>query len=134
MSETFHIKHQSGTRFTATNEDYSVVTGKGGSGKGEDGMSPGQLLISVLGMCMGVTMVAYCKNHGIPYEGMEIEMSRENTGDGRRLKAAKVQVKVPAELSDKDLNVLTRVAHRCYIGHTLRNGTDVDIDVSIAGE
>jgi len=133
MSEKFHIKHDSGTRLIATVGDYQVVTGKGDPGSGQDGMSPGQLFTTSLGACIAVTLLAYCKNHGIAYQGMEVDMEREQTEDGRRLKSAKLQVKLPARLSEKDLEVLNRVAHRCYVGLSIEKGTEIEIDVAISG-
>lgn len=133
MSEKFHIKHDSGTRLIATVGDYQVVTGKGDPNTGEDGMSPGQLFTTSLGACIAVTLLTYCKNHGIPYQGMEVEMEREQTEDGRRLKSAKLLVKLPAKLSEKDLEVLNRVAHRCYVGQSIKNGAEIEINIAISG-
>jgi putative redox protein len=134
MSDKFYVKHEGGTRFTATTGDYTVVTGKGDPDTGQDGMTPGQLFVAALGMCIGVTLRAYCENHDIPYKGMSIEIERENSEDGRRLKLVKTKVDMPARLSDKDLQVLNRVAHRCYVGQSISSGADMEIDVSISGE
>jgi len=134
MSDKFYVKHEGGTRFTATTGAYTVVAGKGDPNTGQDGMRPGQLFVAALGMCIGVTLRAYCENHDIPYEGMSIEMEREDTEDGRRLKLVRIQVNMPTQLSDKDLQVLNRVAHRCYVGQSIKNGAEMEIDVSISGE
>lgn len=134
MSDKFYVKHEGGTRFTATTGAHTVVSGKGDPNTGQDGMTPGQLFVAALGMCIGVTLRAYCKSHDISYEGMSIEMEREDTEDGRRLKLARIQVNMPTQLSDKDLQVLNRVAHRCYVGQSIKNGADMEIDVSISGE
>ncbi len=134
MSDKLYVKHDSGTRFTSTAGAYTVVTGKGDPNTGQDGMAPGQLFAAALGMCIGVTLRAYCKNHDIPYEGMSIEVERESTEDGRRLKLIRLRVNIPAHLSDKDLQVLNRVAHRCYVDQSIKNGADIEIDVSISGE
>jgi uncharacterized OsmC-like protein len=134
MGDMIFIKHDSGTRFTATAKGYTVVTGEGDGDKGEDGMTPGLLFVSSLGMCVGGTLVTYCKNHEIPYEGMEIELVRENTKDGKRLKTANLQVRIPSKLSEKDIKVLNRVAHRCYIHQSIESGIDLDISISEKGD
>jgi len=131
MSDTFQIKYDSGDRFFTTVNEYTVVTGKGDPDKGgENGMTPGQLFAASIGACIGVTLLAYCKNHDLPYEGMTIEMERENTDDGKRVKGVKINVQMPSQLSDRDRQVLNRVAHRCYVGQSIDHG--VEIDVSIA--
>ena len=134
MSDKFYVKHEGGTRFTATVGAYTVVTGKGDPDTGQDGMTPGQLFVAAMGMCVGVTLRAYCETHDMPYEGMSIEVERGNTEDGRRLKLVSMHVTMPAELSEKDLQVLERVAHRCYVGQSIKNGADMEIDVSIYGK
>jgi uncharacterized OsmC-like protein len=134
MADTIFIKHHDGTRFSATFQDYTVFTGHGDPGTGPDSMTPGMLFASALGMCVGVTLLAYCKNHDIAYEGMEIEMVRENTEDGKRLKKVTLQVKLPAKLSQKDIEVLNRVAHRCYVGQSILNGAELEEVITITGK
>ena len=128
MNDAILIRHHSGTRFTATAQGYTVVVGKGDPEKGgEDGMTPGMLFAASLGLCVGVTLVAYCKNRGLLYEGMTNEMVRENTEDGRRMKTTTLHVRMPSELSDKELEVLHRVAHRCYVGQSITGGMKIEI-------
>jgi putative redox protein len=133
MSERFHIKHDSGTRLITTVGDYQVVTGKGDPNTGEDGMTPGQMFIAAIGMCSALSVLAYCKNHGIPYEGMEMEMERENTEDGRRLNCVRMHFKLPAKLSDKDVEVLHHVSHACYVERSIEGGADLVTVVSFSG-
>ena len=131
MSEKIYIKHDTGTRFTATSRGLTLVSGKGDpEDGGPDGMSPGELFATSLGLCMGVTLLAYCKNHGLSCESITLEMERESTEDGRRLKGLKLKAQLPYELSEKNTQILHRVAHRCYVHQSIANGFDVDISIS----
>lgn len=131
MTDTIIVRHDSGSRFTATTEGYTAVAGKGDPDKGgEDGMSPGKLFAAALGMCVGVTLVAYCENHGRPCQGLTIEVVRENSEDGKRAKSVRLNVKVPYELSEKDQRVLTRVADRCYVTQSIVGGMEIDVAIS----
>jgi len=131
MTDTIIVTHDSGRRFTATTEGYTAVAGKGDPDKGgQDGMSPGKLFAAALGMCVGVTLLAYCESHGRRCQGLTIEVVRENTEDGKRAKSVKLNVKVPYELSEKDGRVLERVAHRCYVTQSIIGGMQIDVVIA----
>ena len=131
MTDTIVVRHDSGDRFTATTRGYTAVAGKGDPDKGgEDGMFPGELFIASLGMCIGAYVVSYCRNHGLSYEGMTIEMLRETADNPRRVKRVEVRVRMPSALSEKDRQILLRVADRCYVTQSIVGGMEIDVAIS----
>jgi len=71
------VKYENGFRFSAVCRGYTVTTGRGDDGNKErDGMWPAQLFEASIGMCIGGYVAKFCKEQGIPYEDMAIELSR----------------------------------------------------------
>jgi uncharacterized OsmC-like protein len=71
------VKYENGFRFSAMCKGYTVTTGRGEDGNKErDGMWPAQLFEASIGMCIGGYVAKFCKERGIPYEDMTIELSR----------------------------------------------------------
>jgi len=131
MSDTIDIRHEGGTRFTATSRGLTIVSGKGASEEGgEDGMSPGEVFAASLGMCVGVTLLKYCGSHGMTCRGLTIEMERVSADDGSRMKAVALKVCMPFPLSEKEVQVLHRVAHKCYVHQSIQNGVEMDVSIS----
>jgi len=83
------VRYENGFRFSTTCKGYTVTTGHGENGnKSRDGMWPAQLFEASIGMCIGGYIAKFCKEEGIPYEDMTIELSR-------RIEASAVSSKQP---------------------------------------
>ena len=131
MGDIITIKHEGGTRFSARARDFEAVTGRGdGDDPERDNMAPGELFAASLGMCIGITLLAYCRNHGVGCEQLSIELERVHAEGGKRLQGAKVKAVLPTELSEKDKEVLHRVAHRCYVHQSIQHGIELDVSIS----
>jgi len=123
MAEQILIRHESGLRFTVTCGDYTVVTGKGEDGDtSRDGMDPDQLFLASLGACIGVYVVGYCRHHGIPCDGMMIELSRETARAPSRTTKVSAIIRLGAEVSEKDAVALLQVAEHCHVHESIRRG------------
>ena len=124
------VEHKGGMRFTAGCRGYTVVSGKGEPGDGgEDGMWPGDLFAASLGMCIAGYIAGYCRNHGIPWEGMSVEMDRESARAPGRLARVAARVRLPGEVSEKDRKGILAVADRCYITQSIVHGMDIDVSL-----
>jgi uncharacterized OsmC-like protein len=127
------VRYDSGTRFTATCGEYTVATGKGDDGdESRDGMWPAQLFAASIGMCIGGYVVSYCQHHGIPYEGMVIELDRETARAPSRTTTLRALIRLPVPVSEKDAKAILQVADRCHITNSIVQG--MTVDVSLASE
>jgi len=120
------VKYESGFRFSATCRGYTVTTGRGDDGMQErDGMWPAQLFEASIGMCIAGYVAKFCKEQGIPYEDMTIELSRriETNPSGTATLGAKLsrtaridaKICLGAKLSQKQLQGILEAADSCHI-------------------
>ena len=106
------VKYENGFRFSATCKGYTVTTGRGEDGNQKrDGMWPAQLFEASVGMCIGGYIAKFCKEQGIPYEDMTIELSRRIENGSRGPTPSKA-----------NLSHTTRIDAKILLGATLSSG------------
>jgi len=120
------VEYESGTRFVATCDGHKVVTGKGDDGdRGGDGMWPAQLFAASLGMCIGGYVASYCKHHNIPCADLRLEVDRDTARAPSRTTRVTAKIHLGAELSRKNAEAILRVADKCHITNSIRQGMEV---------
>ena len=120
------VKYESGFRFSATCRGYTVTTGRGEDGNDKrDGMWPAQLFEASIGMCIGGYVVKFCKEQGIPYDDMTIELSRRTQGEPSRTTRIDARIHLDAKLSQEQKQGILQAADCCYITDSIREGMQV---------
>jgi uncharacterized OsmC-like protein len=120
------VKYENGFRFSAICKGYTVTTGRGEDGdKKRDGMWPAQLFEASIGMCIGGYIAKFCKEQGIPYKDMTIELSRriEAGSPGPTPSGAKpsrtsrndAKIYLGAKLPYEQQEGILEAADKCYI-------------------
>jgi putative redox protein len=98
-------------------------------GGGNTAMTPTQLMVASLGMCVGVFILYFARRHEIAVEGMRIETDYEMVEGPRRVGKMQVRVEMPGELSDQERATLQRVAEQCVVHNTLTHPPEIDVSV-----
>jgi len=130
------VKYESGFRFSAVCKGYTVTTGRGEDGNNErDGMWPAQLFEASIGMCIGGYIVKFCKEQGISYDDMTIELSRRiETGSSgttpsgaKPSRTARIDAKIclGAKLSQKQKQGILEAADNCHITKSIEKGMQI---------
>ncbi len=130
------VKYESGFRFSAVCKGYTVTTGRGEDGNEKrDGMWPAQLFEASIGMCIGGYVVKFCKEQGIPYDDMKIELSRriETSSSGTTSSGAKpshtarIDAKIffAAKLSQEQKQGILEAADNCHITQSIEKGMQI---------
>lgn len=120
------VEYENGARFVASCDGHQVVTGKGDDGNSSrDGMWPAQLFVASLGMCIGGYVASYCLHRGIPCADLRVELDRETARAPSRTTRVTAKIYLGAELSPKDAEAILRVADRCHITNSIRQGMEV---------
>ena len=120
------VKYENGFRFSAICKGYTVTTGRGEDGdKKRDGMWPAQLFEASIGMCIGGYIAKFCKEQGIPYEDMTIELSRRieagssgpTPSEAKPSRTSRIDAKIylGAKLSYEQQEGILEAADKCYI-------------------
>jgi putative redox protein len=99
------------------------------SGGGDQGPSPTELLAGALASCTATTMEMYADRKDWELGAVEVaaEFTRATADTPPKFK---VEIRIPAELSDEQREKLLVIAHKCPV-HRALMGDDVEIDDSL---
>jgi putative redox protein len=127
------VRHDSGMRFRATCNGFTVTAGKGQEGDiGQDGMYPGQLFIASLGMCIGAYVVRFCQRHSIQHQGMVVELGYQTGDSPSRVKTVQATIKLSGKVPEKYRKAIVRAADQCYVTQSIEHGMEVKVSLSEA--
>ncbi|MGC8832936.1 MAG: OsmC family protein [Armatimonadota bacterium] len=101
-----------------------------GSGGTDSGPTPPELLAAALGSCVGVYVVEYCRRHGIPHEGLKIDVSWEDAKAPSRVKGFAVRVSLPEGVPAEHTDRLKKYAEQCKVHNTLIHKPEVELSIS----
>jgi uncharacterized OsmC-like protein len=133
------VKYENGYRFSATCKGYTATTGHGEDGNKErDGMWPAQLFEASIGMCIGGYIAKFCKEQGIPYEDMTIELSRRIETKSLGAKSSlttRIDAKIllGAKLSPEQQQGILEAADNCHITKSIEYGMQIVCSLVSAG-
>jgi len=93
-------------------------------------MWPAQLFVASIGMCIGGYVAKFCKEQGIPYSDMTIELSRriETIPSGAKSsRTARIDAKIRlgAKLSDQQRKGILEAADGCHITKSIEEGMQI---------
>lgn len=130
------VKHENGFRFSAVCRGYTVTSGRGEDGNKErDGMWPVQLFEASIGICIGGYVLNFCKENGIAYDDMTVELSRhiETDSSGTTASGAKTsrttridaKIRLSAKLSQQQSEGIIKAADSCHITKSIKEGMQI---------
>ena len=99
------------------------------SGGGDQGPSPTELLAGALASCTAITIEMYADRK--EWELGRLEVAAEFTrGTADASPKARVDIRIPVELTDEQRQKILAIAHKCPV-HRALLGSDVEIDDSL---
>ncbi|HEY3396192.1 MAG TPA: OsmC family protein [Armatimonadota bacterium] len=93
-------------------------------------MIPPEGLLVVLGNCLGMEIALACKNKGVDYMGMSIEVEAEWDEKEHFLHDFTLKVNMPADLDARAQRTVEAGVKMCTIRNTLMRGAQVDLTVT----
>lgn len=110
---------------------HSVISDQPVEKAGTDlGMTPSELFLASLGACVSLYAASYCRNHGLAYEGMGIEVVSETAAaPPRRIGSIKMRLQMPAAVPERFQAGLLSTAQRCYIHNTLSHPPEIQVEL-----
>ena len=92
-------------------------------------MIPPEGVLVVLGNCMGMEIALACKNKGLAYEGMVVEVEAEWDEQEHFLHDFKMTVRMPEGMDERTRRTVEAGAKMCTVRNTLLRGAQVDLEI-----
>jgi len=102
---------------------------QGGDGAGPE---PHDLFDAALGTCKAMTLLLYARQRGLPLEGIDVNVERDDSEEREGNYRLVVELALRGPLDDAQRQQLLRVADKCPI-HKLMTSTDIQVETRLAG-
>jgi len=127
------VEHLGAVQFEITARQHRLVSDQPADNNGYDeGMTPPELLLASLGSCAGYYAVDYLKRSKIEREGVKVRVTCEKAKGPFRLDNFRVEVEVPGELDQNQLQGVEDAVHRCLIHNTLIHPPKIEVAIQAA--
>jgi uncharacterized OsmC-like protein len=125
------VEYAGGMKFVTHHRGLEVASDQPESGGGENtALTPTELFVAALPMCVGVYLVPFARRHGIAVEGLKIEAEYEIADHPRRVGRIGVRIRMPGPLDERQRAALQRCAEQCLVHNTLHNPPEVSIELA----
>jgi ribosomal protein S12 methylthiotransferase accessory factor len=116
-------------RLEAKFDDFTVVADQPIRYKG-DGSAPGPFdyFLASSALCAAYFVKLYCQTRSIPTENIRLSQNNIVDPDNRYNQIFKIQVELPADISDKDRQGILRSIERCTVKKVVQTGPEFVIE------
>jgi uncharacterized OsmC-like protein len=124
------VVHDRGKIFRAQVRGHTILADQPVENKGEDtAPTPSELLVASLATCMGIYVAGFLGRHGIDTSGLSLEVTWEKATKPDRIKAFRVEIRLPAGIPEKLRAPLLRVASSCFVHNTITHQPEVEVEL-----
>ena len=114
------VEHLGDVQFEVEARGHKIVSDQPAeSGGYDEGMTPPELLLASLGSCAGYYAAEYLRSRHLAPRGTKVRVTADKAKGPARLDNFRIEVDVPADLSEADQAGIERAVHRCLIHNTL---------------
>jgi len=116
-------------RLEAKFDDFTVVADQPIRYKG-DGSAPGPFdyFLASSALCAAYFVKLYCQTRGIPTDNIRLSQNNIVDPENRYKQVFKIQVELPADISDKDRQGILRSIERCTVKKVVQTGPEFVIE------
>jgi len=115
------IDFPGGARVDAHFGSFTVMTDQPVQGGGaESAPTPFALFLASIGTCAGIYVLGFCRQRGLPTEGIRI-IEKVNYAQTGMADTIDLEIQVPAEFPAKYYDALIRSADQCKVKQALAN-------------
>ena len=98
------------------NTDQPVYAGGDGSAP-----APFDLFLVSIGTCVGIYVLSFCQNRGIPTEKAQVTMKTEKSPETKMIEKISIEIQLPPEFPEKYKQAVVRSVNACSVKeHMLR--------------
>jgi uncharacterized OsmC-like protein len=115
-------------RLEAKFDDFTVIADQPIRYKG-DGSAPGPFdyFLASSALCAAYFVKLYCNTRDIPTENIRLSQNNIVDPENRYAQIFKIQVELPADISDKDRQGILRSIERCTVKKSCRKGRNLSL-------
>jgi len=116
------IDFPGGAKVDAHFGEFSVKTDQPAIGSGEGSApTPFQVFLSSIGTCAGIYVLGFCRQRGLPTEGIRIIERINNNRMTSMVDKIDLEIQVPPDFPQKYYEALVRSADQCAVKKHLEN-------------
>ncbi|MCL7938694.1 OsmC domain/YcaO domain-containing protein [Halomonas sp. ATCH28] len=123
------VNYLDNLRLEAKFDDFTVISDQPIRYKG-DGSAPGPFdyFLASSAMCAAYFVKVYCNARDIPTENIRLSQNNIVDPENRYNQIFKIQVELPADLSDKDRQGILRSIDRCTVKKVVQTGPEFQVE------
>lgn len=126
------IDFPGGARVDAHFGPYTVKTDQPPTGGGEGSApSPFALFLSSIGTCAGIYVLGFCKQRGLPTEGIRIIQSVHSNPQSGMVEKVDLEIQVPPAFPQKYYDSLIRSAELCAVKKHLEHPPSFEVTTKV---
>ncbi|MEO4046653.1 OsmC family protein [Pseudomonas sp. CAU 1711] len=99
-------------------------------GGADSAAEPHDLFDAALGACKALTLMLYARQRGLPLDGLEVRVARDDSQERQGLYRLEVALQLHGALDEAQRQQLLRVADKCPV-HKLMTGTEVQVQTRL---
>ncbi len=105
-----------GARVDAHYGPYTIMTDQPAVGNGNGSApTPFSLFLASIGTCAGIYVLGFCRQRGLPTDGIRIVQRMENDPRSRLISEIVLEIQVPPDFPTKYRDALIRAADQCAV-------------------
>ncbi len=105
-----------GARVDAHYGPYTIMTDQPAVGGGNGSApTPFSLFLASIGTCAGIYVLGFCRQRGLPTDGIRIVQRMENDPRSRLISEITLEIQVPPDFPEKYRDALIRAADQCAV-------------------
>lgn len=126
------IDFPGGARVNAHYGPYTIMTDQppAGGGRGE-APTPFALFLASMGTCAGIYVLGFCKQRGLPTEGIRIVQRMHRDLQTGLIGQVEFEIQVPPTFPEKYHSSLVRSAQLCAVKKHLENSPEFEIATKV---
>ena len=126
------IDFPGGVRVDAHFGPYTIPTDQPPYGGGEGSApTPFATFLASIGTCAGIYVIGFCRQRGIPTEGIRIIQSLEPNPTNGMIDKVKLDIQLPPDFPEKYKTAVIRSADQCAVKKHLENPPQFEITTSV---
>lgn len=127
------IDFPGGARVDAHFGPYTVQTDQPPSGGGEGSApTPFAVFLSAIGTCAGIYVLGFCKQRGLPTDGIRIIQRTHNNPASGMVEKIDLEIQVPPSFPQKYYNSLVRSAELCAVKKHLEHPPSFEVFTKVS--